>query len=250
VDCYDALTSDRPYRSKLTDSEAIEILMERRGVMYDPMVVDRFIEAKDELSMALTESLELPNNLEGLLRSSDEGRSGIARGTLPTSVPLDDDRLELHRAARIVLASINREIASVLSIVFLKDTSRDVLYVVDALGMQAGSVAGLRVALGSKVTGWVAANGTGIVNTDARLELPASVGLARETLCTALPIRTGSETIGVLLVARSQANPFDSLDVAQLEKACLRFNESPLRELIADSDYGLDPREQKRPSVH
>src|ERR1051326_5980258 len=31
VDCFDALTSDRPYRPKLSDAEALNILMERRN---------------------------------------------------------------------------------------------------------------------------------------------------------------------------------------------------------------------------
>ena len=44
VDCFDALTSDRPYRSRLTDDEAIAILLDRRGTMYDPLVVDAFME--------------------------------------------------------------------------------------------------------------------------------------------------------------------------------------------------------------
>jgi putative nucleotidyltransferase with HDIG domain len=44
VDCYDALTSDRPYRRRLTEDEAIRILQERRGIMYDPLVVDVFLE--------------------------------------------------------------------------------------------------------------------------------------------------------------------------------------------------------------
>src|SRR4051794_1749436 len=43
VDCFDALTSDRPYRPKLSDSEAIRILLDRRGSMYDPLIVDTFI---------------------------------------------------------------------------------------------------------------------------------------------------------------------------------------------------------------
>ena len=43
VDCFDALTSDRPYRSRLSDFEAITILQDRRGTMYDPLVVDTFI---------------------------------------------------------------------------------------------------------------------------------------------------------------------------------------------------------------
>src|SRR6266850_49918 len=43
VDCFDALTSDRPYRPKLSDEDAMEILVQRRGTMYDPQVVDTFL---------------------------------------------------------------------------------------------------------------------------------------------------------------------------------------------------------------
>src|SRR4029077_6576636 len=42
VDCYDALTSDRPYRAAMKDAEALAIIRERRGTMYDPAVVDMF----------------------------------------------------------------------------------------------------------------------------------------------------------------------------------------------------------------
>ncbi|HKP59355.1 MAG TPA: HD-GYP domain-containing protein, partial [Polyangiales bacterium] len=43
VDCFDALTSDRPYRRRMTDEQALAILKDRRGVMYDPAVVDAFV---------------------------------------------------------------------------------------------------------------------------------------------------------------------------------------------------------------
>src|SRR3954453_3868400 len=43
VDCFDALTSDRPYRPRLTDKDALKILNDRRGTMYDPLVVDTFL---------------------------------------------------------------------------------------------------------------------------------------------------------------------------------------------------------------
>ena len=42
VDCFDALTSDRPYRPRLSDAEALRILTERRGTMDDPLIVDTF----------------------------------------------------------------------------------------------------------------------------------------------------------------------------------------------------------------
>ncbi len=51
VDCFDAVTSDRPYRSALSVQAAFDILRERRGNMYDPKVVDTFIELQPRLTM-------------------------------------------------------------------------------------------------------------------------------------------------------------------------------------------------------
>jgi putative nucleotidyltransferase with HDIG domain len=50
VDCFDALTSDRPYRSSVSVQEAFQILRERRGSMYDPQVVDKFTESYAEIA--------------------------------------------------------------------------------------------------------------------------------------------------------------------------------------------------------
>src|SRR5262245_12602602 len=59
VDCFDALTSDRPYRPRMTRIQAEQILRDRRGTTYDPWVVDAFLqildhlETSNELQMAL-----------------------------------------------------------------------------------------------------------------------------------------------------------------------------------------------------
>jgi len=250
VDCFDALTSDRPYRTRLSDPEAIAILMERRGVMYDPLVVDKFVTFKDELSEALTGSLDHPNNVEGLLKLRVESPEDLHKGSAPSASQYDDDRLELKHAVRVVLTAINKEILSVLSVVYLKERSRDALFVFDAVGMQAGGVTGVIVPLGSRVTGWVAANGTPIINTDARLELSASVGLERDTLCTVLPLRSTTEVVGVLLVTRNSSRPFDEAEIALLERVCLKFNETPLRELITESLRSGKVEQPKQPSIH
>jgi subtilisin family serine protease len=44
VDCFDALTSDRPYRPRMPVDVALQILRDRRGRMYEPRIVDEFIE--------------------------------------------------------------------------------------------------------------------------------------------------------------------------------------------------------------
>src|SRR5206468_3800491 len=56
VDCFDALTSDRPYRARMTDEAALDILRERSGRMYDPHVVDTFIRVYRDIPVAITET--------------------------------------------------------------------------------------------------------------------------------------------------------------------------------------------------
>jgi len=50
VDCFDALTSDRPYRRKMPVRHALEIVQSRRGTMYDPSVVDAFVRFCDRMN--------------------------------------------------------------------------------------------------------------------------------------------------------------------------------------------------------
>ncbi|HKB10060.1 MAG TPA: HD-GYP domain-containing protein [Vicinamibacterales bacterium] len=43
ADCYDALTSHRPYRRALSHDSAIAMIHERRGSMFDPELTDAFL---------------------------------------------------------------------------------------------------------------------------------------------------------------------------------------------------------------
>jgi putative nucleotidyltransferase with HDIG domain len=49
VDCYDALTSDRPYRRSLTHERAMAMILERRGTMHEPDITDAFLRTIDRL---------------------------------------------------------------------------------------------------------------------------------------------------------------------------------------------------------
>ena len=48
ADAWDAMTSDRPYRSALTRTEAIDELLRFRGTQWDPVVVDAFLAMLEE----------------------------------------------------------------------------------------------------------------------------------------------------------------------------------------------------------
>jgi len=48
VDCFDAMTTDRPYRRALPPIKAREVLTDERGAQFDPQVVDTFLRLLEE----------------------------------------------------------------------------------------------------------------------------------------------------------------------------------------------------------
>ena len=48
VDTYDALTSKRVYKSQIPHEKAVQIIIEAKGIQFDPAVVDAFLEVKED----------------------------------------------------------------------------------------------------------------------------------------------------------------------------------------------------------
>jgi HD-GYP domain-containing protein (c-di-GMP phosphodiesterase class II) len=44
IDQYDGIRSERPYHPARSVEEALEILVEGKGTLYDPQVIDAFLE--------------------------------------------------------------------------------------------------------------------------------------------------------------------------------------------------------------
>jgi len=61
ADSFDAMTSDRPYRSGMPTDEAVKLITSQAGKQFDPQVVTAFLELLD------TEGIELDSDLEGKL---------------------------------------------------------------------------------------------------------------------------------------------------------------------------------------
>jgi len=217
VDCFDALTSDRPYRRAMTDQAAIDILLERRGRMYDPHVVDTFIRVYRDISVAAADAVEHREVLQKITQSRQ-----------PEIAPLPDSARETGASARVLafvslarVASGDATIADVLALEshlledlmpgvtgawFLPNASRDHLTVVDAFGPAAGVLRGTSVAMGERLTGWVDVQRQPIVNSDAALDLPGHREGSLGTLqyCVSVPLVRGDALVGVLTLYGSQ----------------------------------------------
>ncbi|HEY7284008.1 MAG TPA: HD-GYP domain-containing protein, partial [Vicinamibacterales bacterium] len=100
VDCFDALTSDRPYRARLSDDDAIRILMERRGSMYDPLVVDTFLKVHGALEPEAVADGPAPRVLNEIA-SARKGASIQQEPTAGEEVAAKaDDLLTLYELAQ------------------------------------------------------------------------------------------------------------------------------------------------------
>jgi diguanylate cyclase (GGDEF)-like protein/putative nucleotidyltransferase with HDIG domain len=63
VDCFNALLADRPYREAMSIEQAIDVLREERGKIFDPGVVDAFLMSLPRLREELRRELEAERRL-------------------------------------------------------------------------------------------------------------------------------------------------------------------------------------------
>lgn len=212
VDCFDALTSDRPYRPRLSAEAAIAILVQRRGTMYDPLIVDRFIEAQEQLSEIAATSESETEALETIatkLRVSAEpdvnpipaidGRLPLKALSLLRSIKPSPPGTALEDAGLVIstrLAKLANFSAIALYSLVEDQHSIKCCY---ADGALAALVDSPEIPLGEKLSGWVAAHRTPIWNSDATLDLPIAVARrAGVSLGSSVPLIENEELVGTL----------------------------------------------------
>lgn len=218
VDCYDALTSDRPYRPKLSNSEATRILTDRRLTMYDPLVVDTFIRLQPALSAEL--DADGPGQLE-----------------TAASIPVNQVSADGRRASEARLFSLYRVLeglsggdsASIVEpmwdpaqamvpfeegLFYRYDPSSDDLVCISTSHFRLKALIGRRVALGHGLTGWVGAQRSCVVNSPGTLD---ALGDDSEWFChlgsaVSIPVVWKGTLLGVVTMYAREPQRFSSTD--------------------------------------
>lgn len=217
VDCFDALTSDRPYRPMLSHDDAFAILRERRGKMYDPLVVDTFIAVFPEIAPA---AIQAGQQARSLMPTLD--------GHSPTTGPLQQIRTSaaqttlLNECAQAVrhTSSIREAVTTAgqfaqmlipqarVCALFLYSPQTDDLTCVQAAGED--SIRGLVIKNGERTTGWAVAHDTIMANSPAALDLVERAEALSPRLISTMvvPIRSEGRAIGAFTIYSSSAEPF------------------------------------------
>ena len=186
ADCFDAVREDRKYRKAMTHDEAIAMLKEGNGTVFDPNVVKTFLDHLDEFEAEVREQRVEPQAI-GTVHTT-----GGLEPELQDSGPLVYERIRSAHREVITLYDIAQTIGTSLD---LRDTfavfasrledivnyTTCVLFIVnpDSTDLEAAHVAGRdaerfrgkRVPSGAGITGWVVANSTAMHNCDPRLDL-------------------------------------------------------------------------------
>ncbi len=225
ADCFDALTSDRPYRKALPAEEALEFLRRESGHMFDPSVVRAFL-ADPEIARAVRRDYGAAESCAAApeARATDESRPEV-RGDLPSAIGEARGReslalqelaravgrhLDLEESLTLLAARIERLVPHRSLIVYLYDREREHLVARFATGQGAARLRGLVIPVGDRLAGWSAmhrrtyagsAHVRPLERDGSRSDLEdmsddPEVGNLRSTIVT--PLVTGFEDLGVL----------------------------------------------------
>jgi diguanylate cyclase (GGDEF)-like protein/putative nucleotidyltransferase with HDIG domain len=223
VDCFDALTSDRPYRPRLSDEEAIEILLQRRASMYDPLIVDTFVRVYREIAPDRVPAGPEPST-SNEISTNQNVFVPIGSPRLDEIAASADEMLTLYELARalagqasisdtgdVIAKHLRRLIPSSLCVFYSYDTATDELEAKHAMGEATSVVRGLRIPLGQRLSGWVAANRRTIVNSDPTLDFGdvARQLTPRLRSCLSTPLLSDDQLVGVLTLYSATADGFN-----------------------------------------
>jgi putative nucleotidyltransferase with HDIG domain len=212
VDCFDALTSDRPYRPRLSDSDAVRILLQRRGSMYDPVIVDAFIASLHEL--AAVDAREEARKSERFTRALIEQPQSTAARPLENIAASSEEMLLLYEVAKaltgvrpdqaiqIVYTHLRRIVPISACVFYRYNPATDGLVATLAAGENAGTFLGIHISRGQRLSGWVAANKQTILNSDPVLDLGEIARMTRPRLksCLSTPVLVSDSLVGVLTI--------------------------------------------------
>lgn len=226
VDCYDALTSDRPYRPALTREEALAIIRKRSGTMYDPAVVAGFESVAPEVVRG-GEAVAVSETPAPVMMAQQPPADASGLTVAPVVAPWLDLGVNPDMAclAGPVLSIACRAAAAPAGVLLGYVPTRDALTPVVSVGLDRTVVDSLNMRLGERLSGWVGANLTVMQGADATLDF---LGLeSRFVAAISVPIHIGDQVHGVMTLYSDRKGAFDAAPVDTLQALVDALSRTP-----------------------
>jgi putative nucleotidyltransferase with HDIG domain len=248
VDCFDALTSDRPYRRAFSPDKALSVIRERRGAMYDPAVVDALLRVSGEIAReqpVASESLRVSEAIAqarplGAIAPMDPAISAMTVNMAGQLGEIVGRERAIDALCEALSDQLSIQIPGLTVVIYQYDSQMDALFARAASGVHKKAVQGLTIGVGLRLTGWVGAHRTTIINSEAALDLGNIATQLRPLpqLCVSTPLTVRGNLVGVLSIYSTLDRPFLASDVALFEMLAALL--APIVAENAQRDLGRD----------
>ena len=244
VDNYDALRSDRPYKTGMTREEALAFIKQNAGAFFDPQLVEIFLSMVDQLEDEAVNFKPPPTNKRSKADGVAMAKATPAAG-FDTAPPVDRAAAALNSIAETnqrvtALYEMSRTLSSILSVedtvailtnrlsklmpfttcaISLFDASRSEFEIVHATGLHAERFLRRRMPAEAGITGWVITNQRPMYNTNPVLDL-GFLGAAVANLYKGVivfPLVKNEEPLGAIALYSTEIGAYGSEHIQLME---------------------------------
>ncbi len=244
VDNYDALRSDRPYKTGMTREAALAYIKENAGTFFDPSLVKTFLAMADQLEIEAVNFKPPPSNKPTRVESAAMANARPAAG-FDAAPQVDRATAALNSIAETnqrvtALYEMSRTLSSILSLedtlailtnrlsklipfttcaIVLFDASRSEFEIVHAAGLHAERFMKRRMPAEAGITGWVITNQRPMYNTNPVLDLGF---LGAETASAykgvvVFPLIKNAEPLGAIALYSTEIAAYGSEHIQLME---------------------------------
>jgi diguanylate cyclase (GGDEF)-like protein/putative nucleotidyltransferase with HDIG domain len=244
VDNYDALRSDRPYKTGMTRDAALAYIKDNAGTFFDPRLVEEFLSMTDQLEVEAANLKPPPSNKPSKVESAAMANARPAAG-FDTGPQVDRAAAALNSIAETnqrvtALYEMSRTLSSILSLedtvailtnrlsklipfttcaIALFDASRSEFEIVHATGLHADRFMKRRMPAEAGITGWVITNQRPMYNTNPVLDLGF---LGAETASAykgvvVFPLIKNAEPLGAIALYSTELAAYGSEHIQLME---------------------------------
>jgi diguanylate cyclase (GGDEF)-like protein/putative nucleotidyltransferase with HDIG domain len=243
VDNYDALRSDRPYKTGMTREEALRFIEDNAGSFFDPRLVSLFLSMVDDLEAEAAAFKPPPNNKRreaAIARSSPaagyevspkldraaKALSGIAETNQRVTALYEmaktlASHLSLEDTVAILANRLSKLVPFTTCAISLFDPSRSEFEVIHATGQHAERFLRRRMPAEAGITGWVITNQRPMFNTNPVLDLGflgAELAMPYRGVMV-FPLTRNNEVLGAIAVYSTEISAYGSEHIQLMESA-------------------------------
>jgi diguanylate cyclase (GGDEF)-like protein/putative nucleotidyltransferase with HDIG domain len=226
-DCFDAVREDRQYRKAMTREQALQILREGSGTVFDPKVITAFLDHLDEFEAEIRslrvephkshdrrakkapETARIEHDHRAFERIRSANRELITLYYIAQTIGTS---LDLRDTFAVFSARLEDIVSYTTCALYLQKSDSTEVEVAHVAGRNADRFKGKRMTSGAGIAGWVVANGHPMHNCDPALDFDAMKIEVPETYKTAtvVPLMKDDEVLGALALYSIELASYDT----------------------------------------